>query len=113
MRNPLVSAHARRRGPGRWFTSWQSRQHLVRPDQTRALDNLLERSGPSLARFGPGGRRDRTKTLHALPVQVRDELGSRHGLRKRIDPKTDSANEVVSSESMAIETNPGLSGWPP
>ena len=34
-------------------------------------------------------------------------------LRKRIAPKTDSADETVSSESIAMEMYPGLSGWAP
>jgi hypothetical protein len=37
----------------------------------------------------------------------------RYGFLKRIEPKYDSADEDVSSESMATEMTPGASAWPP
>jgi hypothetical protein len=68
---------------------------------------------------GLGPRRPRRAYgLAMCALQAVAGLGPRrprraYGLRKRIVPKTDSADETVSSESIAIEMNPGLSGWAP
>ena len=80
---------------GQWYMSVMNGTLLI------AVDAAAEATATELAAAVPSARR-------------RPSLApTRQGARKRIAPKSDSADETVSSESMAIEMYPGLSAWAP